>query len=153
MLQCVRAVAAGRSLARWSAERVILGGTALFGIGMSLWPLAGSLITGGLLIALAGVLTGPVLVATFTLRQQYAPPNLLAQVSATAASLKIGAFAIGSAIGGWLVPTVGVFYAVAIVAAMQLVAAGIGLIGGAGCTDRQSNRHYNPEGCAERQSA
>jgi hypothetical protein len=74
----------------------------------------------------AGVVSGPLLVATFALRQRYAPRNLLAQVTTAGASLKIGSYALGSAAGGWLVPITGALTAIGIIAALQLLAAALG---------------------------
>ena len=48
----------------------------------------------------AGLIDGPLLAATLNLRQRWAPEWLRTQVFTTAASLKIGAFAVGSALAG-----------------------------------------------------
>jgi MFS family permease len=124
------AFAATRILARWPPDRVIIWGTAVFGLGIATWPLAHSIAAAAVLVALAGILSGPLLVATFSMRQLYAPRNLLAQVSTTGASLKMGAYALGAAIGGWVVPSVGARVAVAAIAAVHVAAALVGYVAG-----------------------
>ena len=59
------------------------------------------------LIALGGLVDGPGLTATFGARQRWTPPELLGQIFTTAASLKVGAFAIGAALAGPAVNTFG----------------------------------------------
>jgi hypothetical protein len=48
------------------------------------------------LAALAGIADGPSLAATLSIRQQTVPPDRYAQATATAASLKTGAYALGA---------------------------------------------------------
>src|SRR4051794_5002530 len=81
-------------------HRVML--LAIFGVGclMLLWPLATTLPVALVLIALAGVVDGPNLAATFGARQRWTPPELLGQIFTTAASLKVGAFSLGAALAG-----------------------------------------------------
>ncbi|HEX6449224.1 MAG TPA: MFS transporter [Trebonia sp.] len=50
--------------------------------------------------ALAGLAEGPSLAATLAVRQQEVPPDRYAQLTATAASLKTGGFALGAAVAG-----------------------------------------------------
>ncbi|HET6908785.1 MAG TPA: MFS transporter, partial [Mycobacteriales bacterium] len=57
--------------------------------------------------AVAGLFDGPLLAATLNLRQRWAPDWLRTQVFTTAASLKIGAFAVGSALAGPAASAVG----------------------------------------------
>jgi MFS family permease len=116
-------VPASRLLARYAPERLIIILTALFGLAIAVWPLAGSIVTAAVLVAVGGVVSGPLLVATFALRQRYAPRNLLAQVTTAGASLKIGMYALGAAVGGWLVPATGPLVALGIIAALHGVAA------------------------------
>jgi MFS family permease len=111
-------------------ERAVLAGTALFGLAMASWPLAPSLPVAALLVALAGVASGPVLPALFAVRQRHAGSDLLAQVSMTGASLKIAAYSLGAAAGGWLVPALDVRAAILGVAIGQLVAAALGALAG-----------------------
>jgi MFS family permease len=109
-------------------ERAVLAGTALFGVALASWPLARSLPVAALLVALAGIASGPVLPALFAVRQRHAGNELLAQVSMTGASLKIAAYSLGAAAGGWLVPSLGARAAIVAVAAGQLVAAALGAL-------------------------
>ncbi len=55
------------------------------------------------LVAIAGVFEGPVLASTLTVREHHTPSVMRTQVVTTAASIKFGAFALGSAIGGHVV--------------------------------------------------
>jgi MFS family permease len=126
-------------------ERRVLITTAAFGLVMLSWPLAPSLVVALPLLVLAGIASGPTLPALFAARQQYSPPGLLSQVSTTGASLKIGAFALGSVIGGVLAPEVGASAVIVVVAVMQLVAAGLGrLVGGPASRQRVSARASDP---------
>ena len=70
----------------------------------------------------AGFIDGPLLAATLNLRQRWAPEWLRTQVFTTAASLKIGAFAIGSALAGVTADAVGARGMLWIVAAGQIAA-------------------------------
>jgi hypothetical protein len=70
----------------------------------------------------AGLVDGPLLAATLNLRQRHAPGWLRTQVFTTAASLKIGAFAIGSALAGLMAGWVGARGMMWTIAAGQLVA-------------------------------
>ncbi|HEY6780937.1 MAG TPA: MFS transporter, partial [Thermoleophilaceae bacterium] len=112
---------------RFSAERVVLTGYVAFGMLMLLWPLAGSLSVALVLVALAALVDGPVLAGQFAVRQQRVPQRLHAQVFTTAAGLKVGAFSLGTALGGAVVVSIGSATAIAIAAAVQFVAAAAGL--------------------------
>jgi MFS family permease len=120
------ALPASRILARYAPERVIIVGTALFGASIAAWTLAPSIVVAVVLVGVGGVVSGPLLVATFALRQRYAPSNLLAQVTTAGASLKIGAYALGAAVGGWLVPSAGPLVAIGVIAVLH----GLGAAGG-----------------------
>lgn len=112
-------------------DRRVLVTTAAFGIVLFTWPFASSLPVALPLLLLAGIASGPTLPALFATRQRYSPPELLSQVSTTGASLKIGAFALGSVLGGVLAPALGASRVIVLVAAAQLVGAGLGwLLGG-----------------------
>lgn len=137
------------TLARKDARRPelrVLITTAAFGAVMLSWPLAPSLLVALPLLLLAGIASGPTLPALFAARQQYSPPGLLSQVSTTAASLKIGTFALGSVLGGLLAPALGAGKVIVLVAVLQLVAAGLGwLVGGPSRSDqRVSARASDP---------
>ena len=92
---------------------------------MLLWPLASTLPVGAGLIALAGVADGPGLAATFGARQRWTPRELLGQIFTTAASVKVGAFAIGAAIAGPAVVALGARGTLVLAACMQFAAVGL----------------------------
>src|SRR6266545_755905 len=92
------ALAGTRLLAGWPPQRVVLAGLALLGLLMAAWPLAPSFPLALLLVVLAGVLEGPAFAATFATRQRWSPVDLRGQIFTTAASLKMGAFAVGGAL-------------------------------------------------------
>lgn len=54
-------------------------------------------------VALTGAFESPVVASTLTVRDRNSPPEMRTQVVTTAASIKIGAFALGSAAAGSLV--------------------------------------------------
>lgn len=108
------------------SERVVLGAVASFGALMLLWPLAGTLPVVLVLIALAGVADGPGLAATFATRQRLTPHEMHGQVFTTAASLKVGSFALGAALAGPAVTSLGAGGALLAAAAAQFVAVAAG---------------------------
>lgn len=75
------------------------------------------------LAGLFGATTGPVLAATFTIRQREVPAGRYAQLAATAASFKTGAYAVGSALTGLTAAAIGVRSALLCAAGIQLAAA------------------------------
>lgn len=127
-LGAVLAVLAVRPyLSRWLPERVLFVTVALYGVSFALWTLAGNLVVLIGLALLAGLVSGPTLAALITARQRYSPPELLGQVSTTGASLKIGAFALGSLLAGVLLSSHTPTTALLVIAALQFVAVGAGL--------------------------
>jgi MFS family permease len=76
----------------------------------------------------AGFFDGPLLAATLDVRQRVAPAHLRTQVFTTAASLKIGAFAVGSALAGPAADGVGARGMLVVAGATQVVAAALGLV-------------------------
>ncbi len=113
---------------RWAPERVVIGAIFTLGCIMLLWPLASSLPVALALIALAGLADGPGLAATFGARQRWTPPELLGQVFTTAASMKVGAFAIGAACAGPAVNTLGAPRTLVLAACVQFTAVAVGLV-------------------------
>jgi predicted MFS family arabinose efflux permease len=111
---------------RWAPERVVLGSLTTLGCLMLLWPLATTVPMALAMIALAGVADGPNLSATFAARQRWTPRHLHGQIFTTAASVKVGAFAIGAALAGPVVVAIGARGALVIAACFQLAAAGAG---------------------------
>lgn len=75
------------------------------------------------LTALFGMTTAPVLTATFTVRQREVPAGRYAQLAATAASLKTGAYAAGSAMAGLMAAVAGLRSTLLCAAAVQFAAA------------------------------
>jgi MFS family permease len=88
---------AGRpSLRRVGGSYVALGCSAL------LWPLAGTLIPGALLVTFTGFLEGPAYSGTIELRQRHTPPAVKAGVMSTLNAFTLTANAAGSALAGLL---------------------------------------------------
>jgi MFS family permease len=79
-------------------------------------------------IFIAGALEGPVLASTLTVRELHSPDWMRTQVVTTAASLKFGAYAAGSAVAGWLVGAHGPRAGLLMVAAFQVVGILLGLL-------------------------
>ena len=125
------ALAAARPTAGWPPHRVVLTGLGLFGLVMLAWPLARSFPAALALVALAGLAEGPAFAATFATRQRWSPSTLRGQIFTTAASLKLGAFAVGSALAGPVLSWADVAGTLVLVAAIQLVAVVLGLASGA----------------------
>jgi MFS family permease len=121
----------------WRPERVVIGSVATLGLLMLLWPLASSLPVALLLVAIAGVADGPNLASTFAVRQRWTPRALHGQIFTTAASLKVGSFAMGAAIAGPMVVTLGVRGALVLTACIQLAAAVAGMAAGGGLRPRR----------------
>ena len=112
---------------RLPPERIVLAGYALFGLLMLTWPLADVLAVLLALIAIAAMVDGPALAAQFAVRQRYVPPSLYGQVFTTAVGLKVGCLALGAAASGALVAAIGSAEVLALAAAMQLLAAVVGV--------------------------
>jgi hypothetical protein len=130
-----------RHLPRWRPEHVVFATVAASGLALAAWPLASNF---GVLLALGalvGVAQGPTLTSIITTRQRYTPLSLLGQVSTTGASLKIGAFAVGAAVGGGLHDTSAVFLAAA---ATQVVAAVLGIVTSAARAAPSASRGGRP---------
>ena len=80
------------------------------------------------LVAVAGAIEGPVLASTLAVRAAHSPPHLQTQVVTTAASLKFGGFALGSAVAGVVVAAHGVRAGLLALAAMQVLGLALGLL-------------------------
>lgn len=109
----------GRFQTRWRPEHVVMLSVAAYGLAFTAWPLASSFAVLLMLAAATGLLEGPMLPAMFAARQVYSPLALQGRVSTTAASLRVGAAAVGQAAAGLLVPAIGTN------AALRLIAAGL----------------------------
>jgi len=130
---------------RWAPQRVVI--FAIFGVGclMLLWPLASTLPAALLLIALAGVVDGPNLSATFGARQRWTPPELLGQIFTTAARLKVGMFSLGAALAGPVVVALNARGALLVAAGVQFAAVAAGIaVGGL----RKSEASAKPVGAS-----
>lgn len=118
----VGSVIYARVAARVAEEPAAMVGFILFAVALTGIAVAPSLPVALGAAAVAGLLDGPLLAATLNLRQRCAPEWLRTQVFTTAASLKIGAFAVGSALAGPAASWVGARGMLGIVAAGQVVA-------------------------------
>jgi MFS family permease len=125
------ALAAARPTAGWPPQRVVLAGLGLFGLVVAAWPLAPAFPVALALVALAGLVEGPAFAATFATRQRWSPPALRGQIFTTAASLKLGAFAVGSALAGPVLDRAGDGGTLVAVGAVQLAAVALGRVTGA----------------------
>lgn len=119
-----------RHLHLWRPENTVFVAIALYGLVMATWPLARGLPALLALALLSGLVQGPTLTSIITARQRYSPADLLSQVSTTGASLKMGAFALGAAVGGPLVAGLGTRTVIVAVAVAQLAAALLGRLTG-----------------------
>jgi predicted MFS family arabinose efflux permease len=99
---------------------------AAFGVVLGSWSLAGTFTVLLVLALVAGLALGPQFPALLSARQQHSPPELLSQVGATGASLKLGAYALGSVLVGPLLAVFSAAGVIAVVGAMQVVSAGLG---------------------------
>ena len=115
---------------RYPPQRVVLVSLVAFFVLMLPWPLAASLPVALVLVAIGALADGPALSATFAVRQDFAPADLQGQIFTTAAGMKVGSFALGSALGGQLVTSLGSADTLLFAATVQLVAAGAGWIAG-----------------------
>jgi MFS family permease len=95
-------LASERLLARYSPGMFTIVATACFGACLAAVALVPSLALALVLCALAGLADGPVLAATLRARQLCVPAHRYAQISATAASIKTGSYALGAALAGLL---------------------------------------------------
>jgi MFS family permease len=134
----VGSVLYSRLAARLRDELVVYVTLVAFGALLACVGGAPTLVVALMASALAGFFDGPLLAATLNLRQRVSPEHLRTQVFTTAASMKIGAFAIGSAFAGYAAQSWG--------ARGMLVAAGIGqlvaaVVGAAVSLNRGSRSH------------
>ncbi|HKP21156.1 MAG TPA: MFS transporter [Thermoleophilaceae bacterium] len=108
-------------------ERIVLAGYAVFGLVMLTWPLAGTLAVFLVLVALAALVDGPALAAQFGTRQVHVPPSLYGQVFTTAVGVKVGSFALGSALGGVIAIELGSAETIVVAATLQMAGAVVGV--------------------------
>jgi MFS family permease len=91
-------------------------------------------------VALAGLCESPVVASTLTVRDRHSPEWMRTQVVTTAASMKIGAFALGSAATGALVAAHGARAGVWLLVACQVAGLVLGTLA-LGRRPRLSTRH------------
>ena len=136
-----------RMQTRWRPERVMLAAIGGMGLVMLSWPLAGTVPAALGLIALGGLVDGPGLSSQFAARQRWTPSGLLGQIFTTAASMKVGAFALGAAFAGPAVVALGAHGTIVLAACLQLAAVLLGLaLGAAG--EPTAERHSLGVGAA-----
>jgi predicted MFS family arabinose efflux permease len=116
---------------RFRPERVMLSAILALGLVMCTWPLASSVPAALGLIALGGLVDGPGLSSQFAARQRWTPSALLGQIFTTAASMKVGAFALGAAVAGPAVIALGARGTIVLAGCLQIAAVGLGLALGA----------------------
>jgi predicted MFS family arabinose efflux permease len=115
-------LASERMLARYSPGTLTIAATACFGACLAAIALAPGLGLALALCALAGFADGPVLAATLRARQSCVPARRYAQISATAASIKTGSYALGAAVAGLLAGALTARQLMLTVAAIQVLA-------------------------------
>jgi MFS family permease len=116
------ALASVRLLALARPELVLAGALGAFGVLLAVAALVPTLTAAVAVAALAGIAAGPVLAATFAIRQRSVPAHRYAQAVASAASLKVGAFALGAAATGPLAAVLTARQLLLTVAAGQVLA-------------------------------
>lgn len=111
--------------------RLTFAGVVGLGLGWAALAAVPSLPVAVAVIALTGVVEGPVLASTLAVRELWSPARMRTQVVTTAASLKFGGFALGSAVAGLAAASGGVAAAVLVAAGLHLlgVAAGLAVAG------------------------
>ncbi|MCA1719874.1 MAG: MFS transporter [Actinobacteria bacterium] len=114
---------------RTGPMRMAFLGVAGLAVAFTSVALAPSLAVALACIFLAGALEGPVLASTLTVRELHSPGWMRTQVVTTAASLKFGAYAVGSAIAGVLVAAHGPRAGLLMAAGFQVVGIALGLLG------------------------
>jgi MFS family permease len=116
----------GPRLRRLRPERAVFVAVASYGVLLVVLAGMPTLTATLVVIVVAGIAEGPNLPAVFAARQRYSPERLLAQVSTTGASLKIGAFALGSVVSGALTGPIGPSAVILLAGLGQLAAVTVG---------------------------
>ena len=113
---------------RTSAMRLAFGGVAGLAVAFAAVAAAPTFPFAVGLVVVAGALEGPTLASTLAVRAQHSPPEMQTQVVTTAASLKFGGFAVGSAVAGVVVGAYGVRAGLVALAALQVVGLVLGAV-------------------------
>src|SRR4051794_17249864 len=116
-----------RVAGRFAEEPAAFVTMALFGVALGAVGLTPNLTLALVVTAVAGFFEGPLLAVTLNLRQRCAPDHLRTQVFTTAASLKIGAFSVGSAVAGGVASGLGARGMLIIAGGGQLLSLVLGL--------------------------
>lgn len=112
---------------RTGPMRLAFLGIAGLGLAWAALVLAPTLPVAVAVIAVAGALEGPVLASTLAVRELWSPASMRTQVVTTAASLKFGGFALGSAGAGAAAAAGGVTGALVVAASAQVLGLLVGL--------------------------
>ena len=116
---------------------LVLAGTTCMGLLLLSVSVAPTLPLAALGILLAGVVEGPIASATFMVRENSSPSHMRTQVVTSAASIKYGAYAAGSAAAGHIVAADGARAAMVFLALCSLGGAALALLtlrSAAGCS-------------------
>jgi MFS family permease len=116
-----------RLAGRWPEEPAAFVAMGVFGVALVGISVAPTLAIALVAAAVAGFFEGPLLAATLNLRQRFAPERLRTQVFTTAASMKIGAYSIGSAVAGTTATGLGARGMLAVAGAGQILSLAAGL--------------------------
>ena len=124
----VGSVAVASRTPRTGALRLAFAGIAGLSLAFAAVAAAPSLPVALALVAVAGAIEGPVLASTLAVRSAHTPAHMQTQVVTTAASLKFGGFALGSAVTGHVVADHGVRVGLLVLAALQVAGVVLGLL-------------------------
>jgi MFS family permease len=124
----VGSVATAARTPRTGPLRLALLGITGLGLSMSLVALSPSLTVAAIGVLLSGVFEGPIVSSTLMVRETWSPASMRTQVVTTAASIKFGAYALGSAVAGHVVATQGARAGMWLLAACQLGGVVLGVL-------------------------
>jgi MFS family permease len=116
---------------RWPTHRIVVAAALAEGVGWGTLAFAGPGPFAYGLLVFAGVASGLAVAAVFAVRTEHAPERVRAQVFTSAAGLKVGASAIGSAASGVLVAAGGLALPLGAAAATCAVAVAAGTLAAA----------------------
>jgi predicted MFS family arabinose efflux permease len=108
--------------------RLTLLGILGLALAMSLVAVSPSLPVAAVCVFMAGVFEGPISSSNFVIRDRWSPASMRTQIVTTAASIKYGAYALGSAVAGHVVAAHGARAAVWLLVAFQLAGVVMGVL-------------------------
>jgi MFS family permease len=114
-------------LRRVRPEHVVVAAVAALAVPFALVPLAAGRVVTLALFAVAGLIVGPLLASLLVVRDREAPPAVRTQIFTIGAGLRVTAASAGVALAG-LATGLGVAVLLLAVAAVQLVAGGLGAV-------------------------